>query len=181
MIRPRRNRTLSDRAGFTLMELMLAVVIGGIILAAATSTLNMWARSSAAVGNYSDMSGSCRRALDIFASDVRMANDVTISTATSFTFRAFDSGTGSVTVNYTFDSTADTLTRTYNGTSTVILNDVDQFGFAYSDLNLATTTNPLSVKVVQIEAILEKSVLNVSNTDEIISARFMLRNRRVSS
>lgn len=163
------------------MELMLSIAIGGALLAAATTSINLWARSSMSVGNYADMSGSCRRALDIFASDVRMANDVSVSTANTFTFTAFDSGSGTVTVSYAFDSGNDTLTRTYDGNSRVILEDVDQFGFSYSDLTLSATANPLSVKVVQIEAVLQKQVLNMNNTDEIISARFMLRNRRVSS
>ena len=171
----------SHKKAFTVVELMLAITIGGIVLAGAATSVNLWARSSMAVGNYSDMSGSCRRALDVFASDVRMANDVSVSTANTFTFTAFDSGTSTVTVSYVFDDANDTLTRTYDGTSRVILEDVASFGLSYSDLTLTATTNPLSVKVVQIKAILEKKVINLSNTDEIISARFMLRNRRVSS
>lgn len=160
---------------------MLTMFIGGIILVGATATLNLWARSSTAVGNYADMSGTTRRALDIFASDVRMATDVSASSTSQFTFTAYGAGTTTVAVDYTYDADAGTLTRTYDGASQVILNDVDQFLFAYLDMNLTTTTNPLSVKVVRIESILQKRVLNISNTDEIISARFMLRNRQVSS
>jgi len=181
MKRAKHFRHRSDRRAFTLAELMLAITIGGIVLAGAATTVNLWARSSVAVGNYADMSGTCRRALDIFASDVRMANDVSVSTADTFTFTAYGSGTSSVTVSYVFDDTNDTLTRTYDGTSRVILENVEKFGLTYSDLTLSTTTNPLSVKVVQIKAILQKKVINLSNTDEIISARFMLRNRRVST
>jgi prepilin-type N-terminal cleavage/methylation domain-containing protein len=171
----------NDTKGFTMVELMLTVAIAGIILAGAATTLNLWARSSMAVGNYADMSGSTRRALDIFASDVRMATDVSTSSANRFTFTAYGSGTSTVAVDYRFDAGVGTLTRTYDGVSQVILQDVDQFLFAYLDMNLSATTNPLSVKVVRIESILQKRVLNISNTDEIISARFMLRNRQVSS
>lgn len=181
MKRLKHARLGSDRRAFTLAELMLAITIGGIVLAGAATTVNLWARSSVAVGNYADMSGTCRRALDIFASDVRMANDVSVSTANTFTFTAFDSGTSSVTVSYVFDDANDTVTRTYDGTSRVILDNVEKFGLTYSDLTLSATTNPLSLKVVQIKAILQKKVINLSNTDEIISARFMLRNRRVST
>ena len=53
----------SKRGAFTVVELMLAITIGGIVLAGAATSVNMWARSSMAVGNYADMSGSCRRAL----------------------------------------------------------------------------------------------------------------------
>ena len=169
------------RKGFTLPELMIAITIAGLITAGAVFSLNLWARSSMSLGNYADMSGSCRRALDVFASDVRMANGVSASTNSSFTFTAYDETNSTVTVSYVFDDATDRLTRTYNGTSTVLLEDVSQFNFAYYDLNRNATTNALSVKEVQIEAILQKEVLTVANTDEIIPARFMLRNRRVSS
>ena len=86
-----------------------------------------------------------------------------------------------MTVNYTFDNAADELVRTYDGTSTILLSNVDQFALSYFDLTRNSTTNALSVKEVQIEAILLKKTLNLSNTDEIISARFILRNRRVSN
>jgi|ETNmetMinimDraft_22_1059887.scaffolds.fasta_scaffold00002_91 prepilin-type N-terminal cleavage/methylation domain-containing protein len=170
-----------SRKGFTLPELMLSVTIAGLITASAVFTINLWARSSMSLGNYADMSGSCRRALDIFASDVRMANGVSVSSSTSFTFTAYDASNSTVTVSYAYDADSDQLTRTYDGTRMVLLDDVDQFGFSYFDLNRNATTNALSVKEVQIEAILLKEVLTIANTDEIISARFMLRNRRVSS
>ncbi len=169
------------RRGFTLAELMLAMTLASLVIAGATFTINMWARSSMSLGNYADMSGSCRRALDIFASDVRMANNVSVSTSTSFTFTAYDASNTIVTVSYIYDPDTDELRRTYDGTSMVLLSDVDRFGLSYYDLNRNSTTNALSVKEVQIEAILLKNVLTIANTDEIISARFMLRNRRVSS
>jgi len=171
----------SKKSGFTLMELMLAIGIGGIILAGAATSLNLWARSSVSIGNYAEMSGSCRRALDIFASDVRMADDVTVSSSGVFTFTAYDASNNKVTVNYTFDNVADQVVRTYDGAITVLLNNVDRFNLSYFDLTRNSTTNALSVKEVQIEAILLKKTLTLSNTDEIISARFMLRNRRVST
>ncbi|MGY8695486.1 MAG: prepilin-type N-terminal cleavage/methylation domain-containing protein [Verrucomicrobiia bacterium] len=171
----------SKKSGFTLMELMLAIGIGGIILAGAAASLNLWARSAVSIGNYADMSGSCRRSLDVFASDVRMADDVSVSSSGTFTFTAYDASNNKVTVNYTFDNAADELVRTYDGTSTILLSNVNQFALSYFDLTRNSTTNALSVKEVQIEAILLKKTLNLSNTDEIISARFILRNRRVSN
>lgn len=168
-------------SGFTLVELMIGMALAGLVLAGVAMTLNMWARSSMSLGNYADMSGNSRRALDVFAYDVRMANNVSVSSSTTFTFTAYDAGSGNATVTYSFDAGANTLTRNYDGVSSIILDDVEQFGFSYLDLNRAATIDALSVKVVQIEAVLLKQVLNLNNTDEIISARFMLRNRRVST
>lgn len=171
----------SDKSGFSLMELLLAIGIGGIVLVGATMSVNLWARSSVSLGNYVDMSGSCRRALDIFASDVRMADDVSVSNSGTVTFTAYAASNNKVTVNYVFDDVADKVICTYDGASTVLLRNVNRFGLSFFDLTRNSTTNLLSVKEVQIEAILLKKVLTLSNTDEIISARFILRNRRVST
>ncbi len=168
-------------SGFTLVEMMIAVALAGLVLAGAATTLNVWARSSMSLGNYADMSGNSRRALDIFSYDVRMANNVSVSGSTTFTLAAYNAGSGNSMVTYSFDADANTLTRNYDGVSSIVLNDVEKFGFSYLDLNRAATTDALSVKVVQIEAVLLKRVLNLNDTDEIISARFMLRNRQVSS
>ncbi len=178
---PFRFRQRDAASGFTLVELMIATALVGLVLAGAVTTVNMWARSSMSLGNYADMSGSCRRSLDVFAYDVRMANGVSVSNSSTFTFTAYDdTGTGTASVTYSYDTVGKTLTRTYDGVSRIILENVEKFGFSYFDLNRNATTDALSVKVVQIEAVLLKTVLNVANTDEIISARFMLRNREVS-
>lgn len=177
-----KTRFCRAKAGFTLVELMVAIALGSVVLGGATFSINMWARSAIGLGNYADMSGRCRRALDIFASDVRMADDVFVSTADTFTFEAFGPGSGTVMVSYAFDSTTGDLIRTYDGASTVLLDDVAKFTFLYYNIKdrVNPTVNPLEVKEVQIGAVLAKKVIRLSNTDEIISARFMLRNRLVS-
>ena len=129
-----RKRSGSKKSGFTLMELMLAIGIGGILLAGAATSVNLWARSSVSIANYTDMSGSCRRALDIFASDVRMADDVSVSSSGNFTFTAFDASNNRVTVNYTFNDATDQVVRTYDGTRTVLLSNVNRFGLSFFDL-----------------------------------------------
>ena len=101
----------SDKSGFSLMELLLAIGIGGIVLVGATMSVNLWARSSVSLGNYVDMSGSCRRTLDIFASDVRMADDVSVSNSGTFTFTAYAASNKRVTVNYVFDDVSSTSSR----------------------------------------------------------------------
>ena len=168
-------------SGFTLVEIMIGMVLAGLLLAGVALTLNMWARSSMSLGKYADMSGNSRRASGIFAYDVRHAKNVLASTSSTFAVTAYGSSNSIVNVTYSFDADANTLTRNYGSVSFIILDDLEQFGFSYLDLNRSVTTDALSVKVVQIEAVLPKEVLNLNNTDEIISARFMLRNRRVST
>ena len=119
--------------------------------------------------------------MDIFASDGRMADDVSVSNSGIVTFTAYAASNNKMTVNYVFDNLAEKVIRTYDGASTVSLRNVNRFGLSFFDLTRNATMNLLSVKEVQIEAILLKKVLTLSNTDEIISARFILRNRRVST
>ena len=57
---------------------------------------------------------------------------------------------------------------------TIIVYKLDRF-------SRNATTATISVKEVQIEGILERTSLSVSNTNHIISARFMMRNRAVSN
>lgn len=163
-----------------MVELMLAVMITSLVLGGIVATLNFWARGSISIANYADMSSGCRRAIDTFAYDVRMANGVSVCTGNTFTFNAFDSGSSTVVVSYTFDSGTNEFKRTYDGVTKVLLDDVDQFAFEYFDQNRNATSSIISVKMVQIGAVIQKQVLNINTTDEIISARFMLRNRRLS-
>jgi hypothetical protein len=62
---------------------------------------------------------------------------------------------------------------------------VEQFTFGFFDplgssLPLSTESLLLSVKSVQIDAEMLRSVSQVKATDYIISARFMMRNRPVT-
>ncbi len=179
-----RNRSrggIALRAGYTLVELLIAMGIGGIFLTGAMTSVNMLARSSVSVGHYANMNASSRRALEIFASDVRMAADVVTSTSTNLVFEAYDDTNTLVTVSYAYDASADEVYRTYDGTTSTILTEVDDFSLGYYDLTGASTTNSLSVKEVEIDASLIRTVLSLENTNEIISSRFMMRNRKVSS
>lgn len=164
-----------------MVELLVAIAIGSLFLGVAASCLNLLGRNSVAVGNYADMNASSRRALERFATDVRMAVDVIVSSKTALVFWRYNDSFNLVRVGYWYDASKGEVYRIFDGKISTVLMDVDAFGFEYYDLTHSSTTNALSVKEVEINASLERKVMNISNTNEIISARFMMRNRQVSS
>ncbi len=169
------------KSGYSVVELLVAMVVAAMFLGVAASSINMLARSSMGIGNYTDMNSSSRRSLENFATDVRMAVNVVTSTNTDLRFWAYNDSYTLVQVRYWYDAAKDEVYRSYGGVVSTVLTDVKVFDFDYYDLTHSSTTNALSVKEVEINASLKKKVFSLDNTNEIISARFMMRNRQVSS
>ena len=61
------------------------------------------------------------------------------------------------------------------------MDNIKSLSFRYYNLLGNETLNPVEVKKIQIEAILEDTVFKIENTTNIVSAKFMLRNRKVST
>lgn len=175
-----RKRKLA-KSGFTLVEVLLAMTITGMILAASTGSLVFLAKSTKGIGNYQEMNMDSRFALEDFGSDARMTMEVITAGASILSLDVYNSTGGVSRIIYRFDQDAAALLRTVGGATEVVLEDVVSLNFIYYDLHGNPTTNVLSVKEVQIRTEMQRSVLRVTNTNEIISARFMMRNRSVSS
>lgn len=184
------NRRAS--AAFTLTELMMATAISGLVLASMVSTFFVFAVGSKSVGAYTMMSNDSRLVLEHFARDIRAAEDVTQADASTLTVQtpttSFYNGTS---VTYDYDEDTKFLSRIEeddSGTAIsnkTLLQGVEQFTFSYFDplgakLSLNTASILLSVKSVQVDAKMERSVSRTEATDYIISARFMMRNRPVT-
>jgi len=70
----------------TLVEVMIATAIGGIILAAAGSLMVYNARTLAALANYADLDRYSRGAVDKLSQDIRQATDLISFTSTELQF-----------------------------------------------------------------------------------------------
>ena len=68
-----------------------------------------------------------------------------------------------------------------NGARTTFLYDVDELNLKYYNFRQSQTTNHREIKHVQIEGLMERRVLNLTNTNYVISARFMMRNKDVTN
>lgn len=165
----------------TLPEVLIAVVLSGLVLAAATGSLLFLAKTSKGLGNYQEMNMASRFALEDFGSDARMTAQVNSASTSSVSLEVYDSTGGLTTVAYSYDSSAGTFSRNTGGVVDVILKDVEALSLIYYNLYGNPTTNKLEVKEIQLQAEMKRNVLSIKNTNEIISARFMMRNRAVSS
>lgn len=181
----------NKKSGFSLPELMVAMTLSALILTSAYATLNSLAKGSRSMVNFSEMNTSSRFALELFGRDARMASDVEISTANRVRMEREMEG-GTYDVEYLYDPQAGTFRRTVyeNDTNTVasvnrpddiLIYDVRDLNLNYYTLRHASTNRPIEVKHVQLEAVLERRVLSIVNTNYIISARFMMRNKDVSN
>lgn len=179
---PRRSglRKLANR-GFSLAELLIATAIAAMILTVAASTVVTLAKGSRSLMNYTEMNTQSRHALDNLGLYLRSASDVHTATSTRLVIDRIDHAGNTEKIAYDYDPDARTLTMTRGGLARIILTDVDSLSFNYFTLRQAPTLNPLEVKHVQLEAELTRDVLSLTNHNYIISARFMLRNRRVSN
>ncbi len=165
----------------TLVEVMIAITLCGVVLAVSTGSMLFLAKATKGLGNYQGMNMASRFALEDFGSDARMTKDVNYANASSMSLEVYDSSGGLTTVIYRYDSSEGTFSRVIGSTTEVILEDVESLSLVYYNLHGNATTTELEIKEVQLQAEMRRNVLSIKNTNEIISARFMMRNRSVSS
>lgn len=185
------RRRDSNRRAFSLVELLVATTLGAIIMGAILSSFLFMARAGLSLQYYSDLETQARNAIETFAQDVRIASDVTWNSQNSITLTtAASSGGGQVT--YIYNPANGTFTRQQIspavGPVLTLISGISTFEFtAYSiatnpvDLtNLVAAGN--NTKQIQISLRAERThaTLNTA-TNKVISARFILRNKRVTA
>lgn len=170
----------NKKSGFTLVEMMISTTILTLVLSGLASSFIFTARSSVSMGNYSDMAREGSHFLETFAREVRMASDVTALSTEAFTMVVSYAATD-VTVEYAYIPADETLVRRAGGNEKIVLRDVEALEFKFFNLVNAQTTNLMEVKSVLMDGMLEKHAGSRENSDHIISARFMMRNRQISN
>lgn len=178
---PRRAETRA----FTLVEVMIGATLSSFVLAAVLSTFLFLGRSGANIRNYTDMETQARKALEQFAEDTRQASAVTWASSTSVTLIV-----NSTNVAYGYAS--GNFTRTVGGVSTTLLSGITSFSFlaytingtAITDFSTATarTTANGTTKQIQISLSASRSTQTVATaTNIVLSARYVMRNKRVTA
>ena len=199
MITTSTNTSRLPYQAFTLVELMFSMTILMIALGSITGTFMVFAKSSASLGEYVDMSSESRKALELFSRDVRAANGIAVIGATSsngvvYTEQGlnltFPDYYGNRSVTYSYDSTSGILRRieNYEGTQSEsnLLTGMQQFKiqlFQAPGDDFESISGPVAsvnewAKSLQLDAELIRTVVTLDNTDYIISARFMMRNMK---
>jgi hypothetical protein len=172
---------------------MIGATISSFVLAAVLTTFLFMGRSGANVQNYNDMEVQARNALESFAEDTRQASGVVWNSTTSVSLTV-----GTNTITYSYDSTTKKFSRlvVVTATSTTTSNRVIVTGitsFAFSAYNISAISVPISTAAErtaangttkQLQISLEAARSNttvVAATNTVLSARFILRNKKVTA
>jgi type II secretory pathway component PulJ len=151
-----------QRAGYTLVELLVGIALGMLVLVAVGSVYMFSLTSFATMANYADLNAKNRMASDIISRDIRSASSVASVTATLLVLHF-----PKTDVSYAYDPNEATLTRTQFGQPRTLLKNVDYLGF---DLYQRPLTNggyeqfpkatPATAKMVAFEWSCSQKVYN---------------------
>jgi prepilin-type N-terminal cleavage/methylation domain-containing protein len=192
------RRVRRGRAGFTLVEVLVSATISAFIMAGILSALVMVGRSGYLSSSYSELANETRRALDTFGQDVRKAANIRWNSSQSVTLYVATSTNSTVTTTYAYDSVASS--KTYQcfyrvlgeADSTeprfVLMRNVDP-SFAFSRYKLEQSgkeDNPAGsdLETKQLQLTMRASRVGakvIAANQSSISARYILRNKRVSN
>jgi len=151
---------LKKTEGFTLIELMVAIAIGMVVLAAVTTTFMSQTKFYSAQEQVNEMEQNARGALDLIARELKMAgykpnggsfSGITYDT-TQLRIQADISGTDGLTTSanediiYTYNSTNKQILR--NGQA--LADNIWAFNFSYLDSAGAATTTTANIRQVAI-------------------------------
>ena len=184
---------LQSAGGFTLFEMMIAVVAGTLVLAIIMMLYLFGLRSFAAMDNFTQMSGKSRLSLDLMSRDIRQAVNVlsynTNLPVKSLSLATYD-GNSPCTATFYWDSTSGLLTsvRTVNGgtTTRTLLTGCDQWNFAFYQRTptnayaFYTTTDRRLCKLIEMSWKCSRTILGKKmNSEEVMTAQVVLRNMDV--
>src|SRR3569832_1591994 len=130
------NDTFTDRrraSAFTLMEMLVAGAISGVMLTAKANMPFFTGRSFVALMNYSELDRYSRNALDQMIYKVRQADELT-SYATNQLVSTY---LGTNRLSYVYSPTTKTLTETVGDQSKVLLTGCDMLNFSVFQSNTA--------------------------------------------
>lgn len=165
----------------TLAELMVAMTVSTMVFAALFSSWGFIGRSSVMMGHYAEMNSTGRTGLEVFARDLRRARDLeTNYSNTGMTLEMEEEDGTRPHVNYYYDGSTKTLVRQEGsgGATEAVFKDVEWMEFSYFDTHGDTALNALSTRLIQLELVMTRESLGREATKKIVSARYIMRNKR---
>ncbi len=183
-----------SRRAFTLVEMLVSTALSAVILIGILSSVLFIAKGGFLLNNYIEMESEARAALETFAVDARMTEDVTWSrdsVTSPLTVLTLVAVTGD-SVTYTYNSAAGTLSRAAGvAAAQTMISGIQSFTFTayrYDSEDSVKAMEPATytiaslnneTKMVQISLSAIRSQSNLSDaTNNVVSARFVLRNKR---
>jgi type IV pilus assembly protein PilW len=159
---------LRNVTGFTLTELIVAMGISMVALAAVTTTFMAQAKFYNAQEQINEMQQNVRGALDVIMRELKMAGykpnggtfDGVPYSASQLAIQADLDSSGTISnsstadeqITYAYDSANKQITRKKGtGTAEALADNITAFAFSYYDGNGAATTTPANIRQVKVD------------------------------
>jgi len=171
------------RGAFSLVEVMVVIGISGLILTAVMTSLLLVGRNSLSTSDYVDFDDEARRGLELFAREVRMAEDVSNFSTSGVTLRVRDTESTTYNVTYSYIAQNRAFYRAY-GTADqrLLIRDIASFEMKRYNLTRGPATNDLETKQLQLQLRSVRSGgARALASNNVVSARYILRNKIVSN
>jgi len=168
----------------TLIELLVATSVAGILFTGMVSLTFFAARSFAALTNYVELDTKSRLALDKMTREIRQADSLLSGDEHELIFLHTDPANGNnYTISYVYNPDARTLTRIKNGVQTVLLTECDELSFSIFQRNPIggtydqyPTASADTCKVVQMSWTCSRRIRTEKvNTESVQSAKVVIR------
>jgi prepilin-type N-terminal cleavage/methylation domain-containing protein len=172
----------SREAGFTLTEVLIALVISTMLMGAVMSSYIFMAKSCVSLNDYTELDMETREAIETFSREVRAASDISGFSSSNMTLTVSGPG-GDYTVNYTYVPGDQVFYRAY-GTSDqkALLTGVESFSLKRFNLLHNPAINDLETKQIQLDAKTVRSGgVKFRATNNVLSARYIMRNKVASN
>lgn len=189
----------SRNKGFTLVEVLIAAGLASFVMVGILSAFLFLTRAGLSTQNYADMEIQSRTAMEIFAQDVRVAEDIRWNSSTSLTLtveiddvtKYFTYAYNSGSATFTRQQVSSPSTQGAIGSATTLITGIKSGTFQYTaykidtgtiDLTTVSDTTNMMTKQVQIALETERAQSGLAvATNKVISARFILRNKKVTA
>jgi type II secretory pathway pseudopilin PulG len=184
----RKHRADSRTSGYTLVEVMISAGLAAFILAGVLTSFLFLVRSGTNIQTYSDMESQGRKALEVFAEDVRQASAIAWTSDVNITLTI-----GSRSVSYVYSSSAATFSRTDDAGTRALITGIAMGTFKFRAYNISGDVIELDsadkliaagVNTKQLQVSLEAvrtHQTTVAATNAVLSARYILRNKIVTA
>lgn len=181
LMHPTRTPHSNRRSGFSLVELLIAAGLGSMLLTAIAFLTVYSTRSFVALGNYADLDQLSRNALDIMSRDIRQTALLTAYQTNMLTFSNADGST----LIFKYDPSTSQVTRSLNGTNSVLLTQCDYLNFDISQRNPSnnftfypvSATNATLAKLIDVSWRCSRQILGAKiNTESVQTAKIVIRN-----
>jgi hypothetical protein len=183
-------------SGISLVEVLIAMAIGSLVLAAVSSLTMYGAKATTAMVNYTDLDSKSRYALDVISREIRQANSV-LSFQTNLPVKSLTltNASDATAITFTYDSNARTVVMSKTGQADLTaLTECDRWDFSfYQRTPYVTATNISYYPATNTAGVLTVSLcklINLSwkcsrnifaqkvNTESVQAAQIVLRTKQ---